>query len=420
MGSAESPSARPLSRGQFRVFTPIKLLAYVGIVPESDFKWAEASGLKRIDIVYFDAGSGHRSAAKGLERALAAARPDWSVRMVNVIDVFASNRQFHLIVRTGIAYFNWMLKREKICDLKGLINLSLLLHDLLSFSGLREISLFWAEDPPDAVVSVTPMYNPALYRSVRLVNPHAVCITIPVDFEEVRSRYWFTPKMEQYYLIPTERLEEQARKAGVPHSFIHRISGMPIDPQFYEFSGTDTAKEVSVLGLDPGLPTGMASFGGQGSVLLIEIAERLARSDLKLNMIFLCGRQATVYKELSNLDTPYRKLVLSYSKETPIHYHRLVDFVIGKPGSMTITEALVIRIPSIVIKSRGMRPVQRGNEEWVRKRGVGVIVDRMDELAPAVKDIIASHRYRQNAEREFHRGVFEAADLICQLLEQKA
>ena len=244
-------------------------------IPESDFKWAEASGLKRIDIVYFDAGSGHRSAAKGLERALAAARPDWSVRMVNVIDVFASNRQFHLIVRTGIAYFNWMLKREKICDLKGLINLSLLLHDLLSFSGLREISLFWAEDPPDAVVSVTPMYNLALYRSVRLVNPHAVCITIPVDFEEVRSRYWFTPKMEQYYLIPTERLEEQARKAGVPHSFIHRISGMPIDPQFYEFSGTDTAKEVSVLGLDPGLPTGMASFGGQGSGLLSKLQSAL-------------------------------------------------------------------------------------------------------------------------------------------------
>jgi hypothetical protein len=93
---------------------------------------AEATGLKRIDIVYFDAGSGHRSAAKGLERALAAARPDWSVRMVNVIDVFASNRQFHLIVRTGIAYFNWMLKREKIFDLKGLINISLMFHNLLS------------------------------------------------------------------------------------------------------------------------------------------------------------------------------------------------------------------------------------------------------------------------------------------------
>ena len=375
--------------------------------------------MKRIDIVYFDAGSGHRSAAKGLERVLTAAHRDWSVRTVNVVDVFASNTQFDLIVRTGIGYFNWMLKREKIFGLERLITLSLMFHDLLSPSGLKQISSFWAEDPPDAVVSVTPMYNPALYHSVRLVNPRAVCITIPVDFEEVRSRYWFTPKVEQHYLIATERLEEQARKAGVPHSLIHRISGMPIDPNFYEFSGTDIAKELSCLGLDPGLPTGMASFGGQGSVLLIEVAERLAQSNLKPNMIFLCGRQAAVYKELSNLNTPYRKLVLSYSKETPIRYHRLVDFVIGKPGSMTITEALVARTPLIVIKSRGMQPVQRGNEEWVRKHGVGVIVNRMNNLVSAVRDMIAPNRCRQNAEREFHRGVFDSADLVCQLLEQR-
>lgn len=378
--------------------------------------------MKRIDIVYFDAGSGHRSAAKGLERALAAARPDWRVRMVNVVDVFAPNRQFHCIVKAGIGYFNWLLKREKIFDLKGLINLSLMFHDFLSPLGIRQISGFWAEDPPDAVVSVTPMYNPALYRSVRSINPRAVCITIPVDFEEVRSRYWFTPKVEQHYLVATDRLEEQSRKARIPDSFIHRIPGMPIDPEFYEFSQPeymDVAHELERLGLDPELPTGVASFGGQGSVLLGEIARRLARSDLKLNMVFLCGRHAAVYEELSNLDTPYRKLVLSYSKETPIYYHRLADFVIGKPGSMTITEALVTRTPLIAIKSRGMRPVQRGNEEWLRSRGVGRIVDQMDDLAPAVRDIVTSRRYRQNAKREFHRGVFDAADLVCSLLEQR-
>ena len=314
--------------------------------------------MKRIDIVYFDSGSGHRSAAKGLKRVLAAAHQDWPVRTVNVVEVFAPSRQFHLTLRMGIGYFNWMLKREKVFGLKGLITLSLTVHDLLSPSQLGRISGFWAKDPPDAVVSVTPMYNPALYRAVRLVNPRAVCITIPVDFEEVRSRYWFTPKVEQNYLIATERLAEQAREAGVPHSLIHRISGMPIDPEFYECSGTDIAKELSCLGLDPCLPTGMATFGGQGSVLLVEVAERLAQSNLKLNMIFLCGRQAEVYKQLSNMKTPYRKLVLSYSKETPIRYHRLINFVIGKPGSMTITEAVVTRTPLIVIQSRGMQPVQ--------------------------------------------------------------
>jgi len=110
--------------------------------------------------------------------------------------------------------------------------------------------------------------------------------------------------------------------------------------------------------------------------------------------------------------------VLGYSNEAPIYYHRLADFVIGKPGAMTITEALVAQVPLIVIKSRGMRPVQRENEAWVQKRGTGIVVDRMDPLEQAVREIIASRRYRRNAEREFHRGVFDAAGLICSLVEQ--
>jgi processive 1,2-diacylglycerol beta-glucosyltransferase len=376
--------------------------------------------MKKVDIVYFDAGSGHRSSARGLERALAAARPDWRVRMVNIVDVFAPNKQFHRIVCAGIGHFNRQLKREKVFDLKGLINLSLMFHDFLSSKGMREISDFWKDEPPDVVVSVTPMYNPALYRAALMVNPKVQCITIPVDFEEVKARYWFTPKINQHYLVATTRLEQQARAAGIPQPLIHRISGMPIDTEFYEEPRINVPEELERLGLDPELPTGLVSFGGQGSVLVAEIAKSLAKSTLKLNVIFLCGRHSEVYEALNKLETPYRKLVLSYTRETPIYYQRLAQFIIGKPGSMTITEALIARKPVIAIKSRGMSPVQRGNEEWVQERKVGIIVAGMDELPAGVSDVIGSDCYRQNAAREFHRGVFEAAEHICALAEGRA
>jgi UDP-N-acetylglucosamine:LPS N-acetylglucosamine transferase len=376
--------------------------------------------MKKVEIIYFDAGSGHRSSAKGLERAVAATRPDWRVRIVNIVEVFAPNKQFHRIVCAGIDHFNRHLKREKVFDLKGLINLSLMFHDLLSTKGIREISKFWKDDPPDAVVSVTPMYNPALYRAARLANPEARCITIPVDFEEVKARYWFTPKVEQDYLLATRRLEQQARDARLPESFLHHISGMPIDTEFYEAPKINVTEELASLGLDPELPTGFVSFGGQGSILVREIAKRLASSALKLNLIFMCGRYTEVYDELSKLKTPYRKLALSYTRETPIYYQRLADFIIGKPGSMTITEALIARKPVIAIKSRGMSPVQRGNEEWVQEHKVGIIVAGMDELPAAVSDVIESDCYRQNAAKEFHRGVFEAAKHICALTEESA
>ena len=112
------------------------------------------------------------------------------------------------------------------------------------------------------------------------------------------------------------------------------------------------------------------------------------------------------------MKTPYPKIVLSYTQETPIYYQRLAQFIIGKPGSMTITEALIAKKPVIAIKSRGMSPVQRGNEEWVKEHEVGIIVSKMEALPDAIQQVITSDDYRRNAEREAHQGVFEAAEFI--------
>ncbi|AKG20400.1 glycosyltransferase [Calothrix sp. 336/3] len=374
----------------------------------------------KIDILYFDAGSGHRSAAMGLKSALLQERNDWQVRAVNIVDIFDVHPRCSRTVRRGIDHFNGQLQREKVFDLKGLINLSLLFHDLLSVRDIKQISQFWAESPVDAVVSVTPIYNPVLYRSVRLIKPETICVTIPVDFAEVKPRYWFTPKVEQYYLNGTEMLWQQAKKAKIADEFNHRISGMIIEPECYENSPINIYDEITKLGLDPTLPTGLVSFGGQGSILLSQIAHELVKSPVPVNMIFLCGRNQAVFEELNNLPTPYNKLVLSYLKETPIKYLQLADFAIGKPGAMTITESMIVGVPLIMLKSRGLRPVQRDNEAWVIEHGVGKIVDRPKNVPAAIVTVLNSPTYRQNAQNQYHRGVFEAAKILRSLVEGKS
>ncbi|GAB3504661.1 glycosyltransferase [Spirosoma knui] len=378
--------------------------------------YAETPTTKRVVIMYFDAASGHRSAAAGLKHALSERYPHWLVSMVNVVDLFDRHDRFGRIVRLGIDRFNRQLIRDKVFDLGGQINLSLLFHDLLGKKGIQLLSTFWADAPPDVVVSVTPMYNPAIYRSVRLVNPDAVCITIPVDFDEVKPRYWFTPKVEQHYLNGTDRLVEQAQAAGIPAQYNHRIAGMIVDPGCYQQPPPDKLAELSRLGLDPSLPTGVLSFGGQGSIYGLRVAQALIRSKIKVNMIFLCGRNKAVYDQISGLDTPYPKLVLDYSPQTPIHYLHLADFAIGKPGAMTITEALITKTPLIALKSRGMRPVQRGNEIWLVKQGVGILANGVEQIIPAIQQVLASPVYAQRAAHESHQAVFEAADLLGTLV----
>lgn len=365
---------------------------------------------KKIDIIYFDAGSGHRSAAYGLQRAISDLRPNWRINPVNFIDLLAHNKVSSPLIRLGLKHFNWMFAREKITDIIPSIRSSFFWRDRMSVNAM---SKFWGESPADMAVSVTPMFNPVFYQSLRLANPDARCVTIPVDYAEVTPGYWFTPQIDQDYLIGTKWLAEQAREAGISEKFLHSIGGIIIDPRFYAPPPENPSEEIARLGLDPQLPTGIVSFGGQGNNMANEVTYRLSQDDLEINMIFLCGRNKDVYEKLSMMETPYKKLVLEYLDETPVRYFQLADFVIGKAGAMTINECLVLRKPLIVIKSH----LQSGHQAWVRSSGTGIVLESTAELGDAIRLALGSDHYRQNAAREYHRGIFDAAEILCELAE---
>ena len=45
-----------------------------------------------VQLIYFNAGGGHRSAALALQEVIAQKHPDWSVSLVNLFEVIDSDR----------------------------------------------------------------------------------------------------------------------------------------------------------------------------------------------------------------------------------------------------------------------------------------------------------------------------------------
>ena len=347
-------------------------------------------------------------------------QPQLRIRPINLLDIFAYDHSVHRITNRGINYFNWCLKREMVFDLKGLTDLSLLFHDLTNDQQISRIARFWQDDPPQAVISVTPLYNPVLYRCALTANPNALCVTIPVDFEEFRDRYWFTPKMQQqHYLLATPALVAKAERLQIPAEKLHPIGGMIIDPAFYQPPPTNIPERIAALGLDPSLPTGMVSFGAQGSVMVSRVARQITDASLPVNMIYLCGHNEPVYQEVQQMASPYPKVVFRYAPDPPVTYHYLSDFVIGKPGSMTLTEALITETPFIFVKAGGLAPLQRGNERWVLEHGTGIVANGVRQVVPAIRQVISNENIRQQTRRHFHRGVFDAASVILELLNSQ-
>jgi hypothetical protein len=371
---------------------------------------------KNVAIVYFDAASGHRSAAAAIKKALLRVRPEYKVSMINIVDVFDHHPLFGKLVRTGIDYFNWQIKRDQVFDLKGLIHLSLLCHDLVRSTGIKRIANYWKSSPPDCIVSVTPMYNPVLYKSALLVNPDVKCITIPVDFEEVTPRYWFTPTVNQYYINATDRLQEQCVAAGIPSDLTFKIGGMPADEDGYLVPQEDREQRLKALGLDAALPTGFLSFGGQGTSNVLDIARELAKSSLRTNMIIMCGKNKKLYQQVNALATPFPKAVFSYLPDAPINYLHLADFAIGKPGAMTITESLITKTPLIALKSKGMSPVQKGNEDWMAYTRTGIVAKTPLDVVAAINEVLTNPIYNEQIKKHHHESIHECVALIDQLI----
>ncbi|HUP12106.1 MAG TPA: glycosyltransferase [Niastella sp.] len=366
----------------------------------------------RIAIVYSDAGSGHRSAAAALQKVLQNRNPNCQVRMISITDIFNHHRVFGRIVRAGITFYNWQLKRDRVYGLRQQINLSLLCNELVGPNGIQKIAGYWNSFPPDIVISVTPVYNPVLYGSAMQVNPNVKCITIPVTFEEVRSRYWFTPKVEQYYLNATDTLHKQAAEAGISDHYRFRISGLPVEESAYELPPPDRDAQLRTIGLNPEWPVGFLSFGAQGSHNVLDIVRALAKKHTRLNLIIMCGKNKKLFRQINALKLPFPIALYSYLPQTPLHFLHLSDFAISKPGAMTITESLITSTSLIAQKSKGMSYVQKINEEWLTNTCTGIVAKTPENIAAAVTEILNNPKYREQMADHNHKAIFQIAAMI--------
>ena len=277
--------------------------------------------------------------------------------------------------------------------------------------SVRLLEKYWGGARPDLVVSLVPNFNRALFESVRRALPGVPYVTILTDIADYPPHFWME-KQEQFLICGSDKAVAQAKGLGYTEDRIFRASGMILRPGFYQPVTVDRVAERRRLNLDPDRPTGLVLFGGQGSKVMLEIAERLADTQL----ILICGKNTSLAERLRMLPGKAPRFVEGFTSEIP-YYMSLADFFIGKPGPGSISEAVAMGLPVIVERNIWTLPQERYNADWVLERNAGMVVPNFRGIRGAVEELLRDLPRYQSAVRQIHnRAVFEIPDILAKIL----
>ena len=380
--------------------------------------------MKTIELIYCDAGGGHRSAANALHEISQRERRPWRVRQTNLIGLFAELDFWRKL--TGVSVeegYNGMLRRGWTLGSPFTLRMMHSVVRRYHKSQVKILERHWEENRPDAVVSLIPHFNRALYQAMQRVMPDVPLVTILTDMADYPPHFWIERRQKQHFICGTDLAHAQALDAGHSADRVFQTSGMILNPRFYDPAGVRNPEAVAALGLDPRLPTAMIMFGGAGSKSMKTVVEKLHESALELQIIAVCGNNARLEASMRAMALRFPIHVTGFERDMA-RLMRLADFFIGKAGPGSISEALAMGLPVIIERNSWTLPQERYNAEWVEERGFGIAIQSFRrEVVDAVATMVDSGQRREFTDRvgaHENRAVFEIPQILERILRRKS
>jgi Glycosyltransferase family 28 C-terminal domain len=379
--------------------------------------------MKKIHVLFHDAGGGHRNAAVALQTVAAQQQRDWEMNLIQFqeltdkLDVLRKltgiqiQEQYNVLLRNG-----WTLGAAQ--TLRVLQATIRLFHGQL----VKLLTGHFQEHPADLLVSVIPHFNREIGEAWTGLYPERPFVTVITDLADFPPHFWIEPINEQYVICGTEKAVEQARAVGKAESHIFATSGMILRPDFYLDEHVDPLALRKELGLQADLPTGILLFGGFGSKVMYEIAERLEEAETPVQLIVICGSNEKLKDKFLAKKWKLPLHVVGFTKEV----HRLMraaDFLIGKPGPGSVAEAMVRKLPVILECNSWTLPQERYNTEWVKGKRVGIVLKDFKDVARGVNQLlepVTLAEFGRNVARLNNRAIFEIPQIFSKLLGEPA
>ena len=356
-------------------------------------------------------GGGHRRVGE----AVAA---EWEARTggrAEIVDYFA---RFVHPVFDAVTKFSYIQSVRRAPVMYGMfykatgeIKPDSLVQRAINRMGFERLDQYLRTERPEVVCCVhcTPAGTMSdLHIAGRTTVP---CLTVITDY--VTHSQWIHPGVQRY-AVPAASVRDGLIARGIPPARI-TVTGIPIERKFLR--PLDRQALMRKFGLVPGRPTVLvmagayAMLGGVGDVVRV-----LARFPRPLQVLVVCGhdRRMTEQVRARGAEGPHPFNVFGYVDNVE-ELMAVSDLLITKAGAVTVTEALMLRLPMLIY-----RPIpgqEEGNTVYLLEHGAALAPRTPAMLHEMLEQLLADparlQRMRQTATTLARPGATE--QVVAQL-----
>lgn len=250
---------------------------------------------------------------------------------------------------------------------------------------------------PDLIVSThhtATIYVSKLKKRGELTCPLCTIVTdykahrIWLDSYENKNSY----KNNDALIVNSVEEKRTLTKKGInPHNIY--TFGIPVSSKYTMslYNKNDLMKKFKLTGERPIIL--FYGGGGNGSTTTLPYLLTLIETKIDADVFFVCGRNQDLKARAEGMVKRHgckNIHVLGFITNGP-EYLVVSDFVITKPGGLTVTECLCFKKPMVLIRNAGGQ--EKDNIKFLTKRGYAVNADRYYKFSKTLKKFCENPYY---------------------------
>lgn len=348
---------------------------------------------KKILIVYASYGSGHKSVAEYVYEYFKEHSNDLEIKIIDIMEYG------NLIAKLNVKMFNLCFKFQN--SFSSTIGYELFDSKIATSPYKEIVRLLFKSDlttdiltyKPDVLIATHFFGGIVMGKINKKYKLNTKIITIITDYAS--HAIWLqNHKRENAIVVSNEIVGRELLKFGVPAEKIFPF-GIPLSSKFKKVDANTSKIKFKYNIKNHNLTFLFFGGGSLGSSYTYGYLKEILKLKLNINIIFVSGKNVKLQNRCNNYikrENIKNVTVLGFTKDIS-NLLNIADVVITKPGGLSVTEALEMKTPMILIPGNGGQ--ENHNAKFVTKNHFGLRVRNARQLAKTVKKLTENKKIIQ-------------------------